>query len=84
MRWQAVGFGTVLVNDVAAAIDLSTAPFTLTLNASAERLHAEALIVATGADSRWLGVEGEHAWRGQGVSSCATCDGFLYRGQVRR
>jgi thioredoxin reductase len=42
---------------------------------------AEQLIVATGADSRWLGVTNEHILRGHGVSSCATCDGYLYRGR---
>ena len=44
-------------------------------------LEAQALIVATGADSRWLGVPGEYDLRGQGISSCATCDGFLFRDQ---
>ena len=42
---------------------------------------AKQLIVATGADSRWLGVPNEHILRGHGVSSCATCDGYLYRGR---
>lgn len=57
-----------------AAVDLSRGPpFALTLNDSST-LEAHALVVATGADARWLGVPGEEAYRGGGVSSCATCD----------
>lgn len=53
----------------------------LGLNASGATFTSHALIVATGADSRWLKVKGEYEYRGGGVSSCATCDGFLFRGQ---
>merc|ERR1712160_43625 len=51
------------------------------LNSTEGVLRTHALIIATGADSRWLGVPGEHDFRGGGVSSCATCDGFLFRDQ---
>ncbi|KAL1506943.1 hypothetical protein AB1Y20_007807 [Prymnesium parvum] len=80
MRKQAVSFDALLVADVVVAVDLTSTPFRLTLNSSAS-LHTEALIVATGADARWLGVDGESEWQGHGVSYCATCDGFLYRGK---
>ena len=60
-----------------ASVDLSKRPFVIKTNTSA--LTAHALIVSTGADSRWLGAPGEDMYRGGGVSSCATCDGFLWR-----
>lgn len=63
-----------------AAVDLSTRPFVLTAE-DGTRVTAAALVVATGADSRWLDVPGELKYRGGGVSSCATCDGFLFRGK---
>tara|TARA_B100000795_G_scaffold266823_1_gene250641 strand:- start:320 stop:1720 length:1401 start_codon:yes stop_codon:yes gene_type:complete len=88
MRRQAAAFGAVMLSDVAAEVSLGTLgsqvegePFTIRLNGSAVPLHARALIVATGANSRWLGVAGESDYRGGGVSSCATCDGFLFRGK---
>jgi len=62
------------------SVDFSTgSPFTIFTNTSSFKAHT--VIIATGADSRWLGVEGEHEYRGGGVSSCATCDGFLFRDQ---
>ena len=81
MRRQAAGFEAALVSDVAVSIDLEASPFVLRLNGSDAPLHTRTLVVATGADSRWLGVPGENEHRGGGVSSCATCDGFLYRGK---
>ena len=81
MRRQASAFNASLVADTAVSVDLSGRPYKLKLNASAATVFASAVIIATGADARWLGVEGEYAYRGVGVSSCATCDGFLYRGQ---
>ena len=83
MRKQTYGFEARLVDDVVISADLSKHPFELTLNNTDrdKRMRANALIVATGADSRWLGVPGEFEYRGGGVSSCATCDGFLYRDQ---
>jgi len=80
MRSQAAGFNATVIADAAISIDATTHPLTVTLNASsATPIHSLALIVALGAQSKWLGVQGEHAHRGGGVSSCATCDGFLYR-----
>ncbi len=76
MQMQAASFGTVFEQDMVTAIDLSARPFTIRTNDTTITAHA--IIVATGADSRWLGVPGEWEHRGGGVSSCATCDGFLY------
>jgi len=61
------------------SVDLSKRPFVITANTSAFSAHA--LVLATGADSRWLGVPGEEDFKGGGVSSCATCDGFLFSGK---
>ena len=88
MRRQAAVFGALMLSDVAAEVGLGNRgsqgrgePFTVRLNGSTAPLHVRALIVATGANSRWLGVAGEAEYRGGGVSSCATCDGFLFRGK---
>ena len=85
MRTQTRGFGTAFLGLKVAAADLSSRPFALSLEKKAghpmsgRRILARAVVVATGADSRWLGVAGEQELRGHGVSSCATCDGYLYR-----
>ena len=80
MRKQALAFRTVLIDDAVTGIEVTSRPFKLTLNAS-KAIYAQSVIIATGAESRWLGVPGENSHRGFGVSSCATCDGFLYRDQ---
>jgi ribulose 1,5-bisphosphate synthetase/thiazole synthase len=77
MMKQAAKFGTRFVDELVAKVDLSVRPFEIHLNDTIVKTHS--LILATGADSRWLGVEGEYEYRGGGVSSCATCDGFLYK-----
>lgn len=79
MRRQAYGYQTRLVNDVLLSVDLSTRPFALKLNASDHPVLASSIIVATGAETRWLNIPGEEAYKGHGVSACATCDGFLFR-----
>eukprot|EP00658_Telonema_sp_P-2_P022858 TRINITY_DN19153_c0_g1_i1.p1 TRINITY_DN19153_c0_g1~~TRINITY_DN19153_c0_g1_i1.p1 ORF type:complete len:611 (+),score=149.38 TRINITY_DN19153_c0_g1_i1:130-1962(+) len=83
MRQQTYKFETRLVDDTVTRIDLTKTPFEITLNSTADSgvMKTHSIVVATGADSRWLGVQGEHEYRGGGVSSCATCDGFLYRDQ---
>ena len=80
MRKQASEFGALFLEDFVTAVDLSTRPFTIVAN-NTGRLKVHTIIMATGADSRWLGVPGEYDYRGGGVSSCATCDGFLFRDQ---
>ena len=80
MRAQAEHVGTDMVEDLVVAADLSRRPFRLTLDSGAQML-AETLVIATGAQARWLGLPSEEAFRGFGVSACATCDGFFYRGK---
>jgi thioredoxin reductase (NADPH) len=79
MRRQAERFGTEFVDDDVVAVDLSSRPFAVK---TAERTWmARALIVATGAAARLLGLESERKLLGRGLSTCATCDGFFFKGQ---
>jgi thioredoxin reductase (NADPH) len=80
MEQQAVHVGTRLVSDHVVAVDLSQRPFRLTCD-SGERYVADTLILATGARARWLDLPSELKFKGYGVSACATCDGFFYRGK---
>jgi hypothetical protein len=80
MRKQAAHFGAVFEDDVVASIDASRRPFRIATNATGV-IEAHSVIVCTGAEAKWLGVKGEYDLRGGGVSSCATCDGFLFSGQ---
>jgi thioredoxin reductase (NADPH) len=79
MRQQAERFGARFVTGDATAADLKGSPLTLTLDGS--QLGARALIIATGANARLLGIESERELIGHGVSTCATCDGFFFRGK---
>ena len=78
MRAQAEHVGTEFMDDLVANVDLSQRPFRIQLD-SGLTLLAETLIIATGAQAKWLGIESEQRFRGFGVSACATCDGFFYR-----
>ena len=80
MRAQAEHVGCEVVNDIAVAADLSRRPFRITCDSGAVWL-AETLIIATGAQAKWLGLASEEKFKGFGVSACATCDGFFYRGR---
>ncbi|MBI0177699.1 thioredoxin-disulfide reductase [Bartonella apis] len=80
MAKQAVKMGTELVYDIITKADLSRRPFTLQGD-SGTVYTCDALIIATGAQARWLGLESEKTFMGGGVSACATCDGFFYRGK---
>jgi len=80
MRIQAAHFGAVFEDDVVSAIDVSKRPLRIQTNATGE-IESHTVILATGAESNWLGCPGEWELRGGGVSSCATCDGFLYKGK---
>ena len=77
MQQHAAESGAVFYPHAVTRVDLRRRPFLV--ETPEANISAHTLIVATGADSRWLGVEGEAEFKGGGVSSCATCDGFLYR-----
>src|ERR1700722_70867 len=79
MRKQAERFGAEYRMAYLTSADLSQRPFLLHLGK--HQVHAQSLIVASGASARWLGLPNEHKLIGHGVSSCATCDGFFYRGR---
>lgn len=80
MEEQAKNLGTKFVNDVITAVDLSQRPYRMTGD-SGEVYTADTLVIATGAQAQWLGLESEQKYQGSGVSACATCDGFFYRGK---
>jgi thioredoxin reductase (NADPH) len=80
MQAQAVHVGTTLIQDTISSADLARRPFTLTGDSGA-RYIAHTLIIATGAQARWLGLPSEETFKGFGVSACATCDGFFFRGK---
>src|SRR6202140_3987033 len=78
MQKQAEHVGTRIVTDHVTKVDLSRRPFRLDCD-SGDIYFADALILATGAQARWLDLPSEQKFRGYGVSACATCDGFFYR-----
>jgi thioredoxin reductase (NADPH) len=80
MAAQAAHVGTRLVTDHVTNVDLARRPFRLECD-SGDRYLADALVLATGAQARWLDLPSERKFRGYGVSACATCDGFFYRGK---
>jgi thioredoxin reductase (NADPH) len=80
IRRQALRFGADIRPGVAVRAELGSRPFRVTVDSGAV-LEAEALIIATGATAKYLGLPSEVRFRGQGVSACATCDGFFYRKQ---
>ncbi|MET0604895.1 MAG: thioredoxin-disulfide reductase [Beijerinckiaceae bacterium] len=80
MRKQAEHVGTKLINDHVVSADLSRRPFRLTGDSGAVYT-CDALVLATGAQAKWLGLPSEEKFKGFGVSACATCDGFFFRGK---
>ena len=80
MQKQAAHVGTRILTDHVNKVDLSRRPFRLECD-SGEQYLTEALIIATGAQARWLDLPSEQKFKGYGVSACATCDGFFYRGK---
>lgn len=79
MQKHAERFGTEVIFDHIHSVDLANRPFTLTGDSG--EYTCDALIIATGASAKYLGLESETAFKGKGVSACATCDGFFYRNQ---
>jgi thioredoxin reductase (NADPH) len=80
MRLQAEHVGTRMILDLIVAIDLARRPFVATGD-SGDTYTGDTVIIATGAQARWLGLPSEEVFRGFGVSACATCDGFFFRGK---
>lgn len=80
MQKHAERFGTEVAFDLVTSVDLSKRPFTLTGDMGTTYT-CDSLIIATGASAQYLGLESEEAYKGRGVSACATCDGFFYRGK---
>jgi thioredoxin reductase (NADPH) len=80
MQKQAEHVGTRIVTDHVSKVDLSRRPFRLECD-SGDRYLSDAVIIATGAQARWLELPSEQKFKGYGVSACATCDGFFYRGK---
>lgn len=80
MQAQADKVGTRTMFDVIVDVDLTQRPFRMTGDGGTV-YEGDTLVIATGAQAKWLGVEGEEALGGKGVSACATCDGFFYRGK---
>lgn len=78
LRRQAERFGARLLPGDVSRVDFSSRPFLVEANGS-EAHRADAVIIATGAEARWLGIPGEERLRGYGVSACATCDGFFFK-----
>lgn len=80
MRKQAEHCGARIVHDLATSVDFSQHPFTVKTDGG-DIWKTEALIIATGASAKWLGIPSEKKYAGLGVSACATCDGFFFRGK---
>ncbi|ACT58797.1 thioredoxin-disulfide reductase [Hirschia baltica] len=80
MKGQAEHVGTEIVEDHIKSVDLNNRPFTL-IGESGTTYTCDALIISTGAQAKWLGLDSEKKFQGFGVSACATCDGFFYRGK---
>jgi thioredoxin reductase (NADPH) len=80
MQKQAENVGTKMISDMIVTADLNSRPFTLTGD-SGDIYTCDALVIATGAEAKWLGIDSEETYKGYGVSACATCDGFFFRGK---
>jgi thioredoxin reductase (NADPH) len=80
MRLQAEHVGTEIIMDHVVSVDLKVRPFRL-IGDAGDVYTCDALIICTGAQARWLGLPSEEAFKGHGVSACATCDGFFYKGK---
>ena len=78
MQAQAESVGARVTYDLVTSVDTSSHPYLITLD-SGDEISAESIVLATGAQARWLGLESETKFNGRGVSACATCDGFFYR-----
>ncbi len=80
MREQAVNVGTTMISDTIVSVDLAANPKKV-VGDNGDIYLADAVIIATGAQAKWLGIPSEDQYKGKGVSACATCDGFFYKGK---
>ncbi len=80
MRAQALHVGAEIIQDHISSVDFSRRPFVLNGDTGTV-YHTEAVIISTGAQARWLGLPSEQKYRGHGVTACATCDGFFFKGK---
>ena len=78
METQAKNVGTNIINDIIKSVDLNVYPFTAE-SESGQTFTADSIIISTGAQARWLGLDSEKKFQGYGVSACATCDGFFFK-----
>ncbi|MGC6391718.1 MAG: thioredoxin-disulfide reductase [Alphaproteobacteria bacterium] len=81
MRAQAENVGAKIIDDTVTTVDFSSKPYRARLDDNSE-ITADAVVIATGAQARWLGLPSEERYRGFGVSACATCDGFFYQDKI--
>ena len=81
IREQAERFGTEMRDGIVTKVDFGKKPYVITIDDGTE-IEADTVIIATGASAKYLGLDDEEKYRGQGVSACATCDGFFYRKKV--
>ena len=80
MKEQAVKVGTIFHNDIVTSVDFEKNPFT-SITESGKEFVSKSIIIATGAQARWLNLESEKKFKGFGISACATCDGFFFKDQ---
>ena len=80
MKKQALNVGTVFHNDIVTSVDFTNQPF-LSKTESGKEFISKSIIIATGAQARWLNIESESKFKGFGISACATCDGFFFKDQ---
>ncbi len=80
MKKQALNVGTVFHNDIVISVDFDKKPF-VSITDSGKKFLSKSIIIATGAQARWLNIESENKFKGFGISACATCDGFFFKGQ---
>lgn len=80
LKKQAERFGTEVLQDVVTKVDFSQKPYRV-MSENGKELTADAIIISTGASAKWIGCPGEKELQGKGVSACATCDGFFFRGK---
>ena len=81
MKKQALNVGTTFHNDIVTSVNFEKKPF-LSITEKGNKFLSKSIIIATGAQARWLNIESEHKFKGFGISACATCDGFFFKDQT--